>query len=92
MINHKLVNYDILHDEHDIALLFNSDVDLNDASLMIKGDGYFSLIYKNRAYRDLVQCPPELWPRISKSNSIMCCIMSADKNQPPKYYEIPILR
>ena len=92
MVNAKLINYDILHDEHDIALLFNSGIDLNGATILAKGNGFFSLIYKDGKHLDLAQCLPELWTRICNSKVIVCSILSADKNTPPKYFEIPVQR
>ena len=87
-----LINFDILHDENDIALLFHVDVQLKDASLLSFSNGLLVLLYNDGRRLPLAKCAPALWARISGLDSILCSRMSASKFVEPDSAVIPVVR
>lgn len=86
-----LINYDILFDDKDLALLFHVGVDLNDATLLMLAYGNLALQYPDGKRVAMAKCKPELWTRISQSNDVLCSRLSANKMIKPDNFIIPVI-
>lgn len=85
------INYDVLQDDDDLALIFHSTVKLAGSAIRVLENGRLALQYADGEKVMLAPCSKESFDRVVESESVLCASISANTSAKPDAMILPVL-